>query len=190
MEHLSLYKNGDIAFTYEEPESINTPINRDSSVMYYLQESVKLERAYSIRDLIMMLKSYPELHMVHSHIDELINISDNKNLYNRDHRLNYLSFEYIHELYYNNDVSSIEETQTYTSVSVFSGMDNEIEENIYDRSLSEIIDLPIIIRSGIERTDNLERIFIDTVSFLCFIYEIVDCLSYMEVSVSTNSQAA
>ena len=39
MEHISLYKKGNIAFTYEEPEIINTPI-MDVSIMQYLQESI------------------------------------------------------------------------------------------------------------------------------------------------------
>lgn len=187
MEHISLYKKGNIAFTYEEPEVISTPII-DVSIMQYLQESIELERAYSIRDLIMTLKAYPELQKVHSFIEELIDTSESTNLLDRNHRLNYLSFEYIHELYYNE--GSVERTETYASISVYSGLGNDVEESILDYGIQDILDLPIIIRSGVERDDDMERVYIDKVSFLCFIYEIVDYLSLMDISVSTNTQAA
>lgn len=188
MEHISLYKKGNIAFTYEEPEIINTPIINDASIMQYLQESIELERAYSIRDLIMTLKAYPELQKVHGFIDDLIEMSDATNLLDRNHRLNYLSFEYIHELYYVNE--SVNRTETYTNISVYSGMGNDVEENILDYCIQDIIDLPIMIRTGVEREDDMERVYIDKVSFLCFIYEIVDYLSLMSVSANTDSQVA
>lgn len=188
MEHISLYKKGCIAFTYEEPEVINTPLINDSSIVQYLQESIKLERAYSIRDLIMTLKAYPELQKVHGFAEELIEISETTNLLNRNHRLNYLSFEYIHELYYRDECVS--RTETYTNISVYSGMANDIEEDILNYGIQDIIDLPIIIRSGVEREDDMERVYIDKVSFLCFIYEVVDYLSLMSVSANTDSQAA
>jgi len=187
MEHISLYKKGNIAFTYEEPEIINTPI-MDVSIMQYLQESIELERAYSVRDLIMTLKAYPELQKVHSFIEELINTSENTNLLDRNQRLNYLSFEYIHELYYHDE--NVCRTETYTNISVYSGLGNDVEENILDYGIQDIIDLPIIIRSGVEREDDMERVYIDKVSFLCFVYEIVDYLSLMSVSANTDSQVA
>ena len=156
--------------------------------MQYLQESIELERAYSIRDLIMTLKAYPELQKVHSFIEQLIETSDNTNLLDRNHRLNYLSFEYIHELYYSEE--TVSRTETYTNISVYSGIGNDVEENILDHHIQDIIDLPIIIRSGVEREEEMERVYIDKVSFLCFIYEVVDYLSLMGLGVTTDIQAA
>lgn len=189
MEHLSLYKNGEIAFTYDEPEVISAPIEKHT-VFQYLQDTVKLERAYTIRDFIQLVKSYPELMKIHNYAESLIEEVNSipKIVSSRNHRLNYVSFECIHEIYYVDD--HIEHTETYTNLDIYSGQDNEIVEHILDFTLSEIIDLPIVIRQDKEYDENMERVYIDNVSFLNFAYELIDFLSYTQVSKTTDLKIA
>jgi len=187
MEHLSLYKKGVISFTYDEPHIIDTPIFNDSNIMQYLQENIKLERSYSIRDVIETLSAFPELQCIHSFASDLANLPISSNLLLRNHDLNYISFEYIHEMYYVN--ANVNRTETYTYIGVYSGHNNEVDNDILDYCLEDIIDLPIVLRTGIERKDNIERIYIGNVTFLTFLYEIIDYISLL-IDTTTNTKSA
>lgn len=183
MEHISLYKDGNITFNYDEPEPLCTPVQSES-VFQYLQDTVRLERSYTIRDLVKLLDSYPELARVHSFTEDLIDIINNIGYSITPLDINYLSFECIHDMYYHNQ--KITDTQTYTHIDVYSGNNNDLCTSILDYTMMDIIDIPIVIRSGVEYDDDLERIYIDNVSFLNFTYELIDYLSYINISAFTN----
>lgn len=177
MEHLSLHKDGSLSFDYEDIEMICTPVSDDQSIFHFLADPVRLERTYTIRDLINTFNLYPDLTRVHNSIEMVQDRVSGacRTLINR-HDVNYLSFENIHETWYD-ESHNMKRTESYCSIDINHG--DDLYSSIFDFNLEDIIDVPIIIRHGRETSGHIERIFIDRVSFLTFVYEIIDHLSIL-----------